>query len=195
MRDSRRFAAKPVHDCFCSRGLACSCRSVLRCFSMACWACVTGHRKRPNRGPAGLSLHEPRNNPIELLLQGLEFGSLRGKSLVGELDKTIDLPRSLSDFLRLKRPTRSATPEPAMLRTMPPDRNIARTHRSSSARHCSDRPRRPDAPAEQGLVVGIGRFDLTGERRFGHQQGFGLVEGSRITPATASSIVFDATKR
>jgi hypothetical protein len=33
-------------------------------------------------GPAGLSLDEPRNNPIELFLQGLEFGrSLRRKSL------------------------------------------------------------------------------------------------------------------
>jgi len=71
-------------------------------------------------GPAGLSLDEPRNNSVELLLQGLEFGSLRDKSLVGELDQTIDLPQIALDFLRLKRPMRSATPEPAMLRTMPP---------------------------------------------------------------------------
>jgi predicted sugar kinase len=37
-------------------------------------------------GPAGLSLDEPRNNSVELLLQGLEFGSLRDKSLVGEVN-------------------------------------------------------------------------------------------------------------
>jgi len=39
-------------------------------------------------------------------------------------------------------------------------------------------------PAEQGFLVGIWRFDLTGERRFGHQQGFGLEEDRAIAPAT-----------
>jgi hypothetical protein len=53
-------------------------------------------------GPAGLSLDEPRNNSIELLLQGIEFGSLRGKSLVGELDQTIDLPQIAFGFLAIE---------------------------------------------------------------------------------------------
>jgi hypothetical protein len=69
-------------------------------------------------GSAGLSLDEPRNNPVELLLQGLEFGgSLRRKSFVGEFDQAIDLPQIAFGFLAIEK---SAIAEPAMLRAMPP---------------------------------------------------------------------------
>src|ERR1700732_4126017 len=53
-------------------------------------------------GSAGLSLDEPRNNPVKLLLQGLEIGSLRCKSLVGELDQAIDLPQIAFGFLAIE---------------------------------------------------------------------------------------------
>jgi hypothetical protein len=53
-------------------------------------------------GPAGLSFDEPRNNPVELLLQGLEFGSARRKSLVGELDQAIDLAQIAFGFLAIE---------------------------------------------------------------------------------------------
>ena len=54
-------------------------------------------------GPAGLSLDEPRNNPVELRFQGLEFGKgLRRKSLVGEFDQAIDLPQIAFGFLAIE---------------------------------------------------------------------------------------------
>jgi hypothetical protein len=48
---------------------------------------------------------------------------------------------------------------------------------------------------ERVLVVGVGRFDLTGERRFGHQLGFGFENGSRdlwprATPGSCRLDVF-----
>jgi hypothetical protein len=53
-------------------------------------------------GPAGLSLDEPSNNPVELLLQGLEFRRLRCKSLVGEFDQAIDLAQIAFGFLAIE---------------------------------------------------------------------------------------------
>ncbi len=54
-------------------------------------------------GPSGLSLDEPRNNPVELLLQGLEFRrSLRRKSLVCEFDQAIDLAQIAFGFLAIE---------------------------------------------------------------------------------------------
>src|SRR5580692_5309755 len=51
---------------------------------------------------AGLSLDEPSNNSVELLLQGLEFGRLRCKSLVGEFDQAIDLAQIAFGFLAIE---------------------------------------------------------------------------------------------
>src|SRR3984893_9079356 len=63
-----------------------------------------GDGKRGRIGsPAGLSLDEPRNNPVDLLLQGLEFGgSLRRKSFVGEFDQAMDLPQIAFGFLAIE---------------------------------------------------------------------------------------------
>src|SRR3984893_17869432 len=62
-----------------------------------------GDGKRGRVGSsAGLSLDEPSNNPVELLLQGLEFGRLRCKSLVGEFDQAIDLAQIAFRFLAIE---------------------------------------------------------------------------------------------
>jgi hypothetical protein len=53
-------------------------------------------------GPAGLALDEPHDNPVELIFQGLEFGSLRRERLVGELDQPVDLPQIAFGFLAIE---------------------------------------------------------------------------------------------
>src|ERR1700736_4069707 len=126
-------------------------------------------------GRAGLSLDEPRNNPVELLLQGLEFGSLRCKSLIGEFDQAIDLAQIAFGFLAIE---------------------VSDQQRDRGADHAQNHAAQIEiflelfeeallSAVEIGhdarmnrqdwvLVVGVGRFDLAGERRFGYQLGFGL---------------------
>ena len=130
-----------------------------------------GKRRRVGGAP-GFALYEPHDNRVELVLQGLEFGRLRRERLVGERDQAVDLPQIAFGFLAIE---------------------TSDEERDRGAGHAEDHAAQIEillelieeallATVEIGrdawmnrqdwvLVVGIWRFDLAGERRFGHQLG------------------------
>src|SRR3984893_14384261 len=133
----------------------CPCRSASRCFSMACWACAMATEN---------ALDEPRNNPVELLLQGLEFGrSLRRKSLVGEFDQAIDLPQIAFGFLAIEASdeecdhgaghAQNHAAQIEILLELIEEALLSTIEIGGDARMNRQ---------DWVLVVGVGRFDLTG---------------------------------
>ena len=132
-------------------------------------------------GPAGLSLDEPGNNAVELLLQNFEFGGVLGrKRLVGEFDQAINLPKVAFGFLASQAPNEES------------DRGAAQTqcHAAQVEILLEFIEKALLAAVEiigdswmhrqnRVLVIRVGRFDLIGERRLGHHLRFGLENGSR----------------
>ena len=105
---------------------------------------------------------------------------MRRKSLVGEFDQAIDLPQIAFGFLAIevsgKQRDRGAddaqnhAPQIEIFLEFVEEALFSTVEIGHDARMNRQ---------DWVLVVGVGRFDLTGEWRFGYQLGFGREKGSR----------------